>query len=74
MQTLQNSLDDLQRYQRGAKDVKDLLDFEEKITQRQAELQSLKAQQPTSRDQTTLATITLHAVRAGQVRAAAGRR
>ena len=45
VQTLQNSLDDLQRYQRSARDVKDLLDFEEKITERQAELQSLKAQQ-----------------------------
>ena len=45
VQTLQNSLDDLQRYQRNARDVKDLLDFEEKITQRQAELQSLEAQQ-----------------------------
>jgi hypothetical protein len=60
VQTLQNSLDDLQRYQRGARDVKDLLDFEEKITERQAELQSLKAQQSYLDDQTSLATITVH--------------
>ena len=60
VQTLQNSLDDLQRYQRKAQDVKDLLDFEEKITQRQAELQSLKAQQSYLADQTSLSTITVH--------------
>jgi hypothetical protein len=60
VQTLQNSLDDLQRYQRGARDVKDLLDFEEKITERQAELQSLKAQQSYLEDQTSLSTITVH--------------
>ena len=60
VQTLQNSLDDLQRYQRNARDVKDLLDFEEKITQRQAELQSLEAQQSYLADRTSLATITVH--------------
>jgi hypothetical protein len=60
VQTLQNSLDDLQRFQRSAKDVKDLLDFEEKITQRQSELQSLKAQQSYLLDQTSLSTITVH--------------
>ena len=60
VQTLQNSLDDLQRFQRSAKDVKDLLDFEEKITQRQSELQSLKAQQAYLTDQTSLSTITVH--------------
>ena len=60
VQTLQNSLDDLQRFQRSAKDVKDLLDFEEKITQRQSELQSLKAQQAYLTDQTSMSTITVH--------------
>jgi hypothetical protein len=60
VQTLQNSLDDLQRFQRSAKDVKDLLDFEEKITQRQSELQSLKAQQAYLIDQTSMSTITVH--------------
>ena len=60
VQTLQNSLDDLQRFQRTASDVKDLLDFEEKITQRQSELQSLKAQQSYLADQTSMSTITVH--------------
>ena len=60
VQTLQNSLDDLQRFQRTAKDVKDLLSFEEKITQRQSELQSLKAQQSYLADQTSMSTITVH--------------
>ncbi len=58
--TLQNSIDDLQRFQRAAHDVKDLLDFEEKITARQAELQSLKAQQSYLDDQTSMATLTLY--------------
>ena len=60
VQTLQASLDNLQRYQRTAKDVKDLLDYEEKITARQSELQSLKAQQSYLRDQTSMSTITLN--------------
>ncbi len=60
VQTLQNSLDDLHRFQRTAKDVKDLLDYEEKITQRQSELQSLKAQQSYLADQTSMSTITVH--------------
>jgi hypothetical protein len=60
VQTLQASLDNLQSYQRGAKDVKDLLDFEEKITARQSELQSLKAQQAYLADQTSMSTITLY--------------
>jgi hypothetical protein len=59
VQTLQASLDDLQRFQRSAKDVKDLLDYEEKITERQSELQSLQAQQAYLADQTSMATITL---------------
>ena len=60
VQTLQASLDNLQTYQRGAKDVKDLLDYEEKITARQSELQSLQAQQAYLADQTSMATITLY--------------
>jgi len=60
VQTLQNSLDDLQRFQRGAQDVKDLLAYEEKITQRQSELQSLKAQQSYLADQTSMSTITVN--------------
>ena len=59
VQTLQASLDTLQSFQRTAKDVKDLLDYEEKITARQSELQSLKAQQAYLDDQTSMATITL---------------
>ena len=60
VETLQNSLDKLQRYQRNADDVTDLLDFEEKITVRQSELQSLQAQQSYLADQTSMSTITLH--------------
>ena len=60
VQTLQNSLDSLQGYQRDAKDVRDLLDYEEKITTRQAELQSLKSQQSYLPDQTSMSTITVH--------------
>ncbi|CAN5496878.1 DUF4349 domain-containing protein [soil metagenome] len=60
VQTLQASLDNLQRYQRSAKDVKDLLDFEEKITARQSELQSLTAQQSYLSDQTSMSTLTLN--------------
>ena len=57
--TLENSLEDLHRYQRRAKDVTELLKFEDMITQRQSELQSLKAQQSYLDDQTTMSTITL---------------
>jgi hypothetical protein len=59
VQTLQNSLDRLQRFQRSAQDVRDLIRFEEDITRRQSELQSLKAQQSYLADQTSLSTITL---------------
>jgi hypothetical protein len=60
VQTLQNSLDRLQRFQRQATDVGDLLRYEDQITQRQSELQSLTAQQSYLADQTSMATITLH--------------
>jgi len=59
LQTLQNSLDRLQKFQRQAADVADLLRFEQEITQREAEIQSLTAQRDYLADQTTLSTITL---------------
>jgi Domain of unknown function (DUF4349) len=59
-QTLQNSLDRLQRFQRSAGDVADLIRFENEITSRQGELQSLKAQQAYLSDQTSMSTITVH--------------
>jgi hypothetical protein len=60
VQTLQNSLDRLQRFQRRATDVADLLRYEEQITRRQSELRSTQAQQAYLADQTSMATITLH--------------
>ena len=59
VQTLQNSLDRLQRFQRSAKDVRDLLRFEDQITERTSELQSMQAQQRYLRSRTSLSTITL---------------
>jgi hypothetical protein len=59
VQTLQNSLDRLQRFQRAATDVRDLIRFEDDITSRQAELQSLKGQQSYLADQTSMSTITV---------------
>jgi hypothetical protein len=59
VQTLQNSLDRLQRFQRSAGDVDDLVRFEEQITRRQSELQSLSAQQAYLSDRTSLSTITV---------------
>jgi hypothetical protein len=59
-QTLQNSIDRMQKFQRQATDVTDLLRYENEITDRQAELQSLTAQRDYLRDQTSMSTITLH--------------
>ncbi len=59
VQTLQNSLDRLQRYQRSAKDVTALIRYEDQITARQSELQSLTAQQSYLTSRTTMSTITL---------------
>jgi len=59
LQTLQNSLDRLQKFQRQAVDVADLLRYEQEITVREAEIQSLTAQRDYLADQTTLSTITL---------------
>ena len=60
VQTLQNSLDNLQKYQRSAEDVTELLRYEDQITARQSELQSLKAQQSYLHDRTSMSTITVH--------------
>ena len=60
VQTLQNSLDRLQRFQRSATDVADLLRYENQITRRQSELRSTRAQQSYLEDQTSLSTITVH--------------
>lgn len=59
VETLENSLDRLQSYQAEAKNIEDLLRYEQQITQREAELQSLKAQQSYLADQTSMSTITL---------------
>jgi hypothetical protein len=66
VQTLQNSLDRLQKFQRSAEDVGDLIRFEDQITSRQAELQSLKAQQSYLSSQTSMSTITLTLSRPGE--------
>ncbi len=60
VQTLQNSLDNLQKYQRDARNVTELLRYEDQITERQSELQSLKAQQSYLSDQTSMSTITVY--------------
>jgi hypothetical protein len=60
VQTLQNSLDRLQAYQRDARDIDDLIRFEQQITQRESELQSLKAQQDYLADQTSMSTISVY--------------
>ncbi len=59
VQTLENSLDRLQDYQRDAADIDDLIRFEQQITQREAELQSLKSQQTYLADQTSMSTISV---------------
>jgi len=60
VETLQNSLDRLQRFQRSATDVGDLIRYEDQITSRQSELQSLQAQQAYLADQTSMSTLTVH--------------
>lgn len=59
VQTLANSLDRLQRFQDDAKSIDDLIRYENEITQREAELQSMRSQQAYLRDQTTMSTITV---------------
>jgi hypothetical protein len=60
VETLENSLDRLQRFQREAAGIDDLIRYEQQITDREAELQSLKSQQAYLADQTSMSTITLH--------------
>ncbi|HET6625801.1 MAG TPA: DUF4349 domain-containing protein [Nocardioidaceae bacterium] len=60
VETLQNSLDRLQAYQRKSDNIDDLIRFEDQITERESQLQSLTAQQSYLADQTAMSTITLH--------------
>jgi hypothetical protein len=60
VETLQTSLDRLQDLQRDSANIDDLIRFEEQITERESELQSLKAQQAYLSDQTSMSTVTLH--------------
>jgi hypothetical protein len=60
VETLENSLDRLQRFQRSAAGIDDLIRYEQQITEREAELQSLKSQQAYLADQTSMSTITLY--------------
>jgi Domain of unknown function (DUF4349) len=57
--TAEASLDRLQRFLGQAVDVEDMIRLESEIAKRQADLESLQAQQSYLRDQTALATITL---------------
>ena len=59
VQTLRNSLERLHRFQRRATDVTDLLRYENDITARQGELQSLTARQTYLLGQTSMSTITV---------------
>ncbi len=60
VETIQNSLDRLQRFQQQAEDIDDLIRFEDQITERESELRSLQAQQAYLADQTSMSTITLY--------------
>ena len=60
VQTLQNSLDRLQIFQRRSDDIDDLIRFEDQITERESQLRSLQAQQAYLADQTSMSTITLY--------------
>ena len=60
VETLETSLDRLQDYQDDAKDIDELIRYEREITEREAELQSLKSQQAYLADQTAMSTITLY--------------
>ncbi|MGZ4436808.1 MAG: DUF4349 domain-containing protein [Nocardioidaceae bacterium] len=59
VKTLENSLERLHAFQRRATDVGDLLRYEQAITARQSELQSLRAQRDYLANQTAMSTITL---------------
>ncbi|MGI8899392.1 MAG: DUF4349 domain-containing protein [Nocardioides sp.] len=60
VETLETSLDRLQDYQRDARDIDDLIRYEQQITERESELQSLKAQQSYLTDQTSMSTISVY--------------
>ena len=59
VQTLQTSLDRLQKFQRRSDNINDLIRFEDQISQRESELRSLQSQQDYLTDQTSMSTITL---------------
>lgn len=60
VQTTQESLDRLQGFLSRSQNIDDLIRFEREITTREAELQSLTAQQSYLNDQTSMSTITLY--------------
>lgn len=60
VETLQTSLDRLQRFQSQSENIDDLIRFEDQITTRESELRSLEAQQAHLLDQTAMSTITLY--------------
>ena len=64
IQTLTNSLSRLMKFQRQATDVSDLLRYENAITKRRAELQSLRGRRHYLHSQTTMSTINLNLTRA----------
>jgi hypothetical protein len=59
VQTLAQSLDRLQRFQDEATSIDDLIRYENEIARREAELQSMRAQQAYLREQTAMSTITV---------------
>jgi hypothetical protein len=60
VETIQNSLDRLQKFQSQSDNIDDLIRFEDQITERESELSSLEAQQDYLTDQTSFSTITLY--------------
>ena len=60
VETIQNSLDRLQKFQSQSDSIDDLIRFEDQITERESELSSLEAQQDYLTDQTSFSTITLY--------------
>lgn len=60
VRTLRTSLSRLHKFQRQSTNIDDLLRFEQEITDRESELQSLTAQRDYLADQTSMATITVY--------------
>ncbi len=60
VRTLRTSLGRLHKFQRQTANIDDLIRFEQEITDRESELQSLVAQRDALHDQTTMSTITLY--------------